>query len=68
MAANIEVKCSTCGQGFGLRFEPDTDHGAPMLAQGQLERECPEHEGKEWQFWEELKEMERSRLAEFLRT
>lgn len=51
-----------------MRFEPDTDHGAPMLAQGQLERECPEHEGKEWQFWEELKEMERSRLAEFLRT
>ena len=54
MAANIEVECPKCKKKFGLRFDPGPEDAAPALAAAQLERECPNHEGKNWEFWKDI--------------
>jgi hypothetical protein len=54
MAANIDVTCPKCGQTAGLRFDPGVEDAAPDLARQQLERECPDHEGKTWTFWHQI--------------
>lgn len=54
MAANIQVKCPTCGREFGLRFDPGPEDAAPELAREQLRDECPDHDGKRWEFWPRL--------------
>lgn len=51
MGANITVNCPSCGKGFGLRFDPGPEDFAPGAAEAQLRRECPDHEGKKWEFW-----------------
>lgn len=40
-----------------LRLEPDIDHGAPEAAVLQLKQECRAHEGKTWEFWDELNKL-----------
>jgi hypothetical protein len=51
MAANTTVSCPSCGKEFGLRFDPGPENYAPAAAEAQLRRECPDHEGKNWEFW-----------------
>lgn len=51
MAANIEVECPKCQRSFGLRFDPGPENFAPAAAAAQLRDECPDHDGKKWEFW-----------------
>lgn len=55
MAANITVSCPVCGRGFGLRFDPGPEDAAPGLARAQLRSECPDHDGKKWEFWDQIR-------------
>ena len=55
MAANISIECPGCGKTFGLRFDPGPENAAPMLAKDQLTQECPDHEGKKWEFWDRIR-------------
>lgn len=53
MAANVIIDCPTCGQEYGLRFDPGPEDAAPGLARTQLQVECPDHSGP-WRFWSHL--------------
>jgi hypothetical protein len=55
MAANITVSCPVCGRDFGLRFDPGPEDAAPDLARAQLRGECPDHDGKKWEFWDQIR-------------
>jgi hypothetical protein len=52
MAAGVSVKCPGCGKEFGLRLDPGVEDWAIGAAEEQLRRECPNHEGKKWEFWD----------------
>ena len=54
MAANLNIECPKCSKTFGLRFDPGPEDAAPTLAAQQLERECPDHDGKKWEFWDRI--------------
>ena len=55
MAARIGVACPTCGKEFGLRLEPGIEDDALTYAAEQLKEECPDHEGKKWNFWDRVR-------------
>ena len=55
MAANVTVSCPVCGREFGLRFDPGPEDAAPGLARAHLRSECPDHDGKNWNFWDQIK-------------
>jgi hypothetical protein len=54
VAANTQVECPKCKQKFGLRFDPGPEDAAPAAAVRQLDKECLNHEGKQWEFWKDL--------------
>lgn len=54
MGAQIDVKCPLCDKVFYLRFSPGPENSAPALAERQLRDECPDHEGKRWDFWDKV--------------
>ena len=49
MNARIPIACPTCGEQFGLRYNPTSPEAHyPTMAREQLEKECPDHYGKTW--------------------
>jgi len=48
------IGCPGCGKQFGLRFDPVIEKGALALAQDQLAAECPDHDGKTWEFRDQV--------------
>jgi hypothetical protein len=48
------VTCITCGRRYKLEYDLDSEEAAPLLAEQQLEEECPEHESL-WSFWDQLR-------------
>ncbi|MEV4134115.1 hypothetical protein AB0J72_18335 [Dactylosporangium sp. NPDC049742] len=55
-AMNIMIPCGSCGRTFELHFTPvGPERSAPSLASQQLRQQCPDHDGKEWQFWDKVR-------------
>jgi hypothetical protein len=54
---NITISCETCGRRFQLLFTPaGPERRAPHLAKEQLKQQCPDHDGKEWEFWNDIRQ------------
>jgi len=50
------IPCPGCLQTFELRYTPvGPEHTAPSLASKQFKQQCPDHNGKEWEFWNKVR-------------
>jgi hypothetical protein len=53
---DVEIPCPSCSRTFALHYTPgDRGDFAPALATRQLRLQCPDHDGKEWEFWDTLR-------------
>ncbi|GAA1540833.1 hypothetical protein GCM10009827_070280 [Dactylosporangium maewongense] len=52
----VRILCGSCRRAFELYYTPvGAERNAPTLASQQLSQQCPDHDGKEWEFWDKIR-------------